>query len=393
MQWLTAILAFAVTMLVFAIIVSTLVEMIHRIVRLRSQGMRLMLENLYERVIVPRLVAQNVANPPTAASFAATIMDNRAIANGSRPKGPVSRLIRWLVDAYEMTSIPVELFMQKLADAKVLTPADAASEVVLQDVAQKYEAFGQEISTFFERRARLFSVLVAFFVAWVFYVHPYDLAVAYLKNPELAQEIADRADETLEAHKELEEKLAQGASASELEAAIEELKQEFKNAQQQTAQLINIGVPVGWPGPSAELDYCFGSVPAGVAAAIPSGSGSPRSVPGDDDKVRAGFCRLNPDLFYVDWAAPRFGNILWLILGGLLIGLGAPFWVNVVTSLAAVRDVSKKIGEIVAPVQAPAAPPAPPATGGPPLAPAPAAVAPAAPKPTAIRTFEVARDA
>ena len=51
MQWLTALLAFAVTMLMFAIIVSTLVEMVHRIFHLRALGMRLMLENLYNRVI------------------------------------------------------------------------------------------------------------------------------------------------------------------------------------------------------------------------------------------------------------------------------------------------------------------------------------------------------
>ncbi|OWK21644.1 hypothetical protein AJ88_18185 [Mesorhizobium amorphae CCBAU 01583] len=55
MQWLTALLAFATTMLMFAIVVSTLVEMIHRIFGLRAKGMQLMLGNLYSRVILPKL--------------------------------------------------------------------------------------------------------------------------------------------------------------------------------------------------------------------------------------------------------------------------------------------------------------------------------------------------
>src|SRR5438105_3120557 len=51
MIWLSAALAFAVTMLILSMIVSTIVETLHRLFGLREKGLRMMLGHLYERVI------------------------------------------------------------------------------------------------------------------------------------------------------------------------------------------------------------------------------------------------------------------------------------------------------------------------------------------------------
>ncbi len=53
MQWLTAILAFATTMLIFSIVVSTLVETIHCLLKSRPKGLDEMLERFYAEVIGP----------------------------------------------------------------------------------------------------------------------------------------------------------------------------------------------------------------------------------------------------------------------------------------------------------------------------------------------------
>ncbi len=169
MQWLTALLAFATTMFVFAVIVSMLVEMIHRIWDLRSKGMKLMLKNLYSRVIEPKLIGPSGACPPTADEFASMMMENRAVmAKGETSRGFFNWFKRCFVDRAVVTDIPVAVFMQKLVHDRVLgTKGTAANEVlndenVLKDIAQKYEAFGQEVSICFESRARLLSVFVAF---------------------------------------------------------------------------------------------------------------------------------------------------------------------------------------------------------------------------------------
>ena len=81
MQWLTATLAFATTMLFFAVVVSTLVEIYHRFVGLREKGLELMLQSLFERVVKPQLTSARLDPNIDAKQFAAIIMANRAVAS------------------------------------------------------------------------------------------------------------------------------------------------------------------------------------------------------------------------------------------------------------------------------------------------------------------------
>ena len=53
MHWLNAALAFAITMLILSMVVSTLVETLHRFLRLRADGLRIMLGKLFDDVVAP----------------------------------------------------------------------------------------------------------------------------------------------------------------------------------------------------------------------------------------------------------------------------------------------------------------------------------------------------
>ena len=353
MAWLTALLAFAVTMLTFAIIVSTLVEMIHRIFNLRAKGMQLMLENLYDRVIKPKLNVPG-SRPPSAEEFAALIMENRAAVTKDRqPDNILRRFIRWFVDWAVVTDIPTAVFTQKLADNRIVGAVGTLTEDAIKDIAQKYEAFGAEVTAYFESRARLFSVLIAFVVAWCFYVHPYRLAVSYFKNPEIAQAIADRAADVEADYAVLMEKLNHTADegqqtneegTADLKKAIDALQAEMVEAKDETDRLRALGAPVGW----IDLKPCG-------------------DMFGQDD--------CTASLIGVTFPVPSYVNAFWLLMGGLLVGLGAPFWAQAVGSLTASRDITRRIADIVT-----AQPPA-----------AKAAAAPASPQlPPAVATFIVA---
>ncbi|BAV45974.1 Putative uncharacterized protein [Mesorhizobium loti] len=380
MQWLTALLAFATTMLMFAIIVSTLVEMIHRIFGLRAKGLRLMLENLYNQVIVPRLeIADKLKAADAAAKdakskektgaqkFADIIMENRALRPGSskRPRGKISQFMHWLIESSMMTDIPVEVFTQKLADSRIVEAADKVSEDVIKDIAQKYEAFGNEVSTYFERRARLFSVITAFVVAWMFYVQPYELVVTYIKNPDTAQNVAAQNVKTYDEYKALTEKLdglpsTKGMDASETKAltdAITHLKTTMNNAKKKNTELANLGAPVGWPEASDHVESCnlFGKPTTDTTApANPLADDAFRSDDADMVRDLTQFCRQEINLLVAKPVVtlPSVANAFWLLVGGLLVGLGAPFWAQAVSSLTATRDVAQRITQIVSPQRA-----------------------------------------
>lgn len=334
MEWLTALIAFAVTMLIFSIIVSTLVETIHRFGGLRGAALRRMLERLYINAIEPRL---DEKARPDVKGFVALIVENRAAPPATEPasgwRTPLSwprRLLHWMDNSSEISDLPVEVFTQKLADSRIVG-ATVLTDDSVKDIAQKFEAFGKEASTYFERRARLLSVFVAIFVAFMFYIHPYNLAITYIRNPELAQSVADKAADVQAEYAVLMEKLNSVATTSNpddrarLEAAIKELTDKIETARQTTMQLQASGVPVGWPQMPNDLAACgWGNVVSNCQLSVYGNS-------------------LNK---------PSLGTALWLLLGGLLVGLGAPFWQQSISTLTSAKDVTGKIAAIVTPARA-----------------------------------------
>ena len=369
MAWLSATLAFATTMFFFALFVSTIVEALHRILGLRHQGMRLMLEALYDNVIRPHVEKVKPKPTTTAKQFADIIMTNRPVGGGSLgTNGRIGAMMLWLTRKGESTNIPTEIFTQRLVDSRMVEVANALTEDVVRNIAQQYEAYGKDISEFFRARAQLLSLIVAFVIAFAFQVHPHALMSAYMSEPGLA----DRIVATIEGQEGLIERMEKIAAApapvaeagaagspapadgtAELRAALQELEAEIDSAGKALQALSQAGVPVGW----GDIRTC--------------------------DKTERWTQPCLPTWGTV-FTMAFGGTVFWLLVGGLLIGIGAPFWAQAVGALSATSGAAKRITELVSPetatVQANAV-----AAAAPPRAPAPAA------PPPAVAAFLLAR--
>lgn len=364
MQWITATLAFAVTMLIFAMVTSALVESVHRLLALRTAGLKLLLGNVFDHAIrqhlakveMPALKAQ--LDPALDANWAAArnaFVELMTLNRATQPIVTTARTgwmqrITHLVDRFTerffgITEVPVEVFTQKLADPRFLWKGGRPADNVITDMAQKYEAFGREATTYFESRARLLSVIVAIPVAWLFFVHPYKLAVVYTKNPEVARAVADQATKISADYEALQQRVADGAKAAdakatdakaseaqakEVKAAVERLSNNLKDAAKQSKELAAAGVPLGWPTASDEdLADC-----------------NPGPTADGAKTVFGGACRTT--WWGITWIRPTLSGALWLTIGGLLIGLGAPFWARAVSALTSARSGSwQRFAEIV----------------------------------------------
>lgn len=388
MDWITAALAFATTMLFFALVVSSLVEMIHRFVGLRQRGLQLMLENFYDQVVSGYVKRADPDSTLTAEEFAEAIMANRAVESvdhaGGATRSDVNlsgRMIRWL-SARTMTNVPVELFAQKLA-AKV-SFAEENLTTVVQDISQKYVAFGEEASEYFRRRARLFSVIVAFPVAFLFYVQPYDLAQAFLRDPTLARRIADANVDLL---KKLEpppvNSQASASSATATgdsgantapsasgeasgDAEVKRLRAELAALREGFRQWDQMSIPVGWPDLRG-VPTCR-ELPANERVGILWSTNCSYAWPLAGDVL-----------------IPSPAQLFWLCIGALLVGLGAPFWAQAIGALTVSRGAVEKIGAIVEADDTRAARAAAPAAAG--------TAAAVAARSTPVRSFAVARTA
>lgn len=371
MPVLSATLAFAITMLILSMVTNVIVETIHRLVRMRQKGMRLMLGHLFDRVIAP-MVPDTDAAALTAGrdAFLDMMTINRA-PSGTALQGEQSVSdddgghLLWPWDGRRLDKLTVEAFMSRLGGSdysdliRMLgANSDAGTDAVLSNIAQKFQEFGDEASAFFERRARFLAVVVSIFVAWFVYVQPYEIFATFWNDPTIAQRVIDLQDQTTTvAMAKFAEGGADSGSTAPTDTASAEATDQTDPAGMEAAkaevkayidQLVTAGVPIGWTEARLKATGFKKCRFLGIEFPIPDLNGKSCDRPAPDTAAIS-------DLALSDLAAkpdrkeapPVYATILWLLLGGLLVGLGGPFWYDLVKSLSSIRSV---LGAGAAPV-------------------------------------------
>jgi hypothetical protein len=203
-------------------------------------------------------------------------------------------------------------------------------DLVLQDIAQKYEAFGKEASAFFERRARLLSVLAGFVVAFGLHVDAIDLFKTFMRDPALTEAVIKQQATFQQAYVDAAAK--RKAESMPANATPQQIMNEAaKSVREGKKQLQDIGVPIGWTdehmrAAGMKADYCQ-----------PLGNQPRKKLePGKECATGEGETKIENVMISI---VPDWRTFLSLFLGGLLIGLGGPFWYEVITNLTNIRKV------------------------------------------------------
>ena len=351
MQSLDAALAFAITMLVLAMVVTTLVETLHRIFGLREKGLALLLSNFYDRILTSRSAGASIGEDDRRA-FIEMMTINRGPV-GRAPLMALRRTLRidswsedrkflnWIWGGRRLGSLSLMAFMERLGSSdyggRLVTQASVAGdkgvEWMLKDVAQKFDAFGAEASEYFEGRARLLSVIVGFVLAFAINVNALILFDTFMKRPDITQKVIEQGTQVTQKYEALQEEVGRakavtdaapsGAAATappaggstvtpeQLQQTRESVEQAARQASAAVRELQVAGVPIGWT--RTRFDESFN--------------------------------------------APLI-SLLGLALGGMLIGLGAPFWYKVVQALTPLRAAARKATDSQASAAAAAAAPA-----------------------------------
>jgi hypothetical protein len=270
----------------------------------------------------------------------------------------------------------------KKANDSVGGAAADAVDAVLKDIAQKFEAVGKEAGDYFEGRARLLSVAVAVVLAFAVHVDAIELFNTYLKNPTVREAVNGKLDAVTAQYKSTQQAMEKAAAAavpqtgqapaSQTQAPAcqtqapacqtqapagqpqapvgqpqapagqagqtapadqkTDPKKQFEDAQKQwqdtldntkktIADLSDIGVPIGWNDvrrAAAKMKPIVYTCPEAT---------NPFNLGGDCKK---------PDIWIQVPTVPSV--YLYLFIGGLLIGLGGPFWFNAITSITNIRS-------------------------------------------------------
>ena len=321
MQALDAGLAFAITMLILAMVVTTLVETLHRLFGLREKGLAILLGNFYDRILFSRSGGVLQSADDARAHARRAFIEMMTINRGPVGKAPMTALNRhlsldstsedrkflnWIWSGRRLGSLSLTAFMERLGGseygAQLVTQASTAGEKgiewVLKDVAQKFDAFGAEASEYFESRARLLSVIVGFVLAFAINVNAIALFETFMKRPDVTQAVIARGESVTKSYENLQKQVetlnasAQAASTEEARASVQKAADEAAAA---VESLQSVGVPIGWNAQSLS-----------------------------------------------EFRRSRAMSLLGLFLGGLLVGLGGPFWYKAIQALTGVRAFTRR---------------------------------------------------
>ena len=400
MPLIEAALAFAITMLALSLVCSSFVELVHRIFSMRQAGLRYMLEQMFDQVLKkyvfsPEYIAAAdaaTAGTPTddqkaaakdiadaRAAFVGRMSANRAPMGATRKATPtdsadaVTPKKGWALSLWggrDLSSLTTAQFMERLgsmndigpkitrANADVNTVANVAAgsaDAVLKDVAQKFEAFGSEAADYFEGRARLLSVLVAVTLAFATHVDAVDLFRTYLRDPNARAKVIEQSQAVTAQYKAAQEAMDALAkidplakpSTEDVKTKIESLQKDslaaIAKANATVGQYADLGLPLGWT--DARLDEAKMWLLVWTCTKLDDNvepilwtlrqtcrsDEADNSAKGDQEKHYTKYREVWLEVPTV----PRVW--VYLFLGGLLIGLGSPFWYDVVTGLTNLR--------------------------------------------------------
>lgn len=309
MTWLNATLAFALSMLLFATIVSMIVESMHRMFRLRRKGLEWMIAHVYTEVCTHR--ADLLPSGQSLQSFLDALT-----CNDTAP-APFAHTPGWwnrLITPRQLGSLTSLDFAERLARTDIGTRlrqmAETERALLINGLVQKFEYYGKGAATYFGQRAKALSVAVAIVLAFAANIDTFHLANAFLTSPQLTERLIAQSP-TIETDFKvqsvrLEHTLADTSlSTDEKNVHLEDIQKQIAAAHSALSSLIAQGLPIGW-------DY----YPLCHAA---------------DQDTR---CTVADQLTPIAWG-------LSTLLAGLLIGLGGPFWFEVCSNLTSVLQIPR----------------------------------------------------
>jgi hypothetical protein len=334
MAWLDALLAFAITMMVLSTIVSAVVEAGHGLLNQRVKGLERLMEHMFDKVIAPRLAGHMPADL-TGSRFVKQMTDLRWVpveTNASSLKKywyGIVRKFRRTDKAQELTTLE---FLERLAESPVgasvlersvkLKDNDKTLGVFLEDLASKFEDFGEDASRYFARRARVFSVFVGFVLVFAINFSAIDVVKTLMQSESARTALIEQGDaiaaglnRQLAAEAEARRKVLEDDPDAN-PVAVEEIEQKLQRSVNEGVRTLQQSqLLVGWQHAPW------------LAEKLPKG----QSI-GAWSRFWQWICRTPGE--FARWLGSVF-------LGGLLVGLGGPFWFDTYRRLAAMSSVAK----------------------------------------------------
>jgi len=280
-------LSLAVSMLIFSTLATMVVEIIYKVLHLRQFGLKKMLAAFYKTEIKQR--CRNILEREGA-----SVEDTSEF---------ITRVTSMTGGSSTLSTIE---FIRRLADTQIgkglARRADSEVDTLIEDICERYEDYGRRASQLFRGYSQVGNVIVSVIIALCLNINAVTIFRTFQNNRELTQAIAGQAEQAMGAWQVQAEllKIAAQKDASKstaMDSDIEDLKGSVRKLREAVDKAKKLGLPIGWSG----------------------------------------------DKFFNWEDIEKMGGIVWFlttIFTGFLIGLGGPFWFDMVKRLSVVSQVT-----------------------------------------------------
>lgn len=320
MSLLDAALAFALTMAALATVVTIIIEITIVAFGLKARDQVKLVGKLLDESVQGRFAK---LDEPEKWQAIKAILNNAVLPSKNQmasDKDSQSYSLGGAHGVYDKVSL--EHVLRRLLEIDSLAPLAQMRDDLranLKAVAAQYDEFRSATAVAFARRTRFWSLIVGIGLAAALNVDGLRLFEAYKNNPELADKVIEEMDPILEkADEALKSQAEKLKEMGKKETSIEDLEKAIGNLKAQLGVVRQLGLPVG----DDYYPYCYLGNSAKTAAA--GVKLDPLCEPRKDK-----FLERKQD--FLSWT-------LRILITGLLMGLGAPFWYDVAKRLGQVRQ-------------------------------------------------------
>jgi hypothetical protein len=355
MKWLQAALAFSLIMLVLATVVTLILETAYRALLTREKGFRIMMGRLFDEVLKPRTahLLRGVTLAQAREHFLNTVTRNQAYDEEFNR-------VRGFIQPNQLASMTMMEFADRLADTAVgKAIARGGSEYVdsaINDLAQKFERFGAASSQRFQDHARFWCVLTSILLAFAVNVDAVRVFQELLNDDQLTSGIIAQygaaVEEGAQRPQDLKESLELMTQLRDQQVIndgdLKAFQDNIATAQLKVTELRDTGLPItveAWPfcmgvlgdtGRSKRADSNLATAPV-AAQAKPA------------DRKCAAVTQVTSMQGVSEVAGRVFSGAgaIWfvsVVLAGVLIGLGAPFWFDLARGLTRSAQIMRAAG-------------------------------------------------
>lgn len=312
MEYVEGLLAFSVVMIVLSTIVSGIVEVIMRAFAVRGWLLQRTIKLMLEEHLIPRIAASGghagsarAPPPPVSTATLDILTANPSVSGRDGRRTTVEELSAWA-------------FLQRLAntehgrDILGLGLGDEAAEALLSDAIRTFERYTAAGKEALRHRANTIALIVGLVMGPALNIHAPDLLDQLVKNAPARNALIAQGEATGEAYQ---------VQSAALQRAIDDLAS---------------------PGPV---------VSEAALAALSDAATRLEKTSGTVKDLKELNLPILYDRFpYTREAGADHGWSAWIwwglgvLLRGLLIGLGGPFWYRVFQSLSALTRLLKGLG-------------------------------------------------